>query len=188
MAALGESGIHREGGTRHMGCLRCAVGYHFECPSNIDPCCCEQTIDIVGSPVLSERGRPKLPVDQITDVKSTGRKEAAVRFPIEKGMPCEWRLLKHAGGGVKPIIGCINGIAQARHHGPDKNTLNNSTDNVHRICHKCHNRWHAANDVYYPSERPTGGTPYLPVGKEYLPHDSSTKVNPLETIPGFDKN
>jgi hypothetical protein len=37
-------------------------------------------------------------------------------------------------------------LQQARHHGPDYNTLNNDPTNVSRICHVCHNRWHAAND------------------------------------------
>lgn len=46
-------------------------------------------------------------------------------------------------------MGCLDGKQQARHHGPDKNTLNNDTGNVHRICHQCHNRWHARNDEGY---------------------------------------
>lgn len=56
---------------------------------------------------------------------------------------------KNCGGGQKPIVGCLNGKQQARHHGPDKNTLNNEVGNVHRICHTCHNRWHTLNDDDY---------------------------------------
>lgn len=56
---------------------------------------------------------------------------------------------KNCGGGQFPIVGCLNGIQQARHHGPDKNTLNNERGNVHRICHTCHNRWHTLNDENY---------------------------------------
>jgi len=40
-------------------------------------------------------------------------------------------------------------MQEARHHGPDKNTLNNEKGNVHRICHSCHNRWHTLNDEDY---------------------------------------
>lgn len=56
---------------------------------------------------------------------------------------------KNCGGGTMPIVGCLDGKQQARHHGPDKNTLNNERGNVHRICHTCHNRWHTLNDPDY---------------------------------------
>lgn len=45
-------------------------------------------------------------------------------------------------------VGCDN-LQQCRHHGPDKNTLNNDPGNVHRICHWHHNNWHALNDPDY---------------------------------------
>lgn len=60
---------------------------------------------------------------------------------------------KNAGGGKIPIVGCLDGMQQARHHGPDKNTLNNERGNVHRICHTCHNRWHTLNDPDYIIEQ-----------------------------------
>lgn len=85
----------------------------------------------------------------IRDQQSTGRKRAAKMYPLDKNAPCEWAMLKNCGGGKMPITGCRDGMQQSRHHGPDKNTLNNEQGNVHRICHTCHNRWHALNDEGY---------------------------------------
>lgn len=68
---------------------------------------------------------------------------------MTNGAPCEWSMKKNCGGGEFPIVGCHDGKQQARHHGPDKNTLNNERGNVHRICHSCHNRWHTLNDPNY---------------------------------------
>ena len=85
----------------------------------------------------------------IRDQQSTGRKRAAVMYPLMEGAECEWTRQKNCGGGSKPIVGCVDGKQEARHHGPDKNTLNNDGGNVHRICHKCHNRWHTKNDENY---------------------------------------
>jgi hypothetical protein len=90
----------------------------------------------------------------VRDPKSTGRKRAAVLFPLEREKPCEWRGLANCGGGKFPIIGCYEGNQDHRHHGPDKNTLNNSEGNVHRICDDCHNIWHSQNDPYYDPENP----------------------------------
>lgn len=84
----------------------------------------------------------------LKDQQSTGRKRAAVMYPLSDAA-CEWKMRKNCGGGPKPIVGCVNGRQQARHHGPDKNTLNNDPGNVHRICHVCHNRWHTENDDIY---------------------------------------
>jgi len=88
----------------------------------------------------------------LKDPLSTGRKEAARLYPLDPNKPCEWLGQNNKGGGNFPINGCpvedeckqVN-----RHHGPDKNTLNNEEDNVHRIGFKCHNRWHAKNDANY---------------------------------------
>lgn len=106
--------------------------------------------------------------ESLKDQQSTGRKRAAVRYPLFRDLPCEWRGLLYAGGGEQPIVGCLNGFQQARHHGPDKNTLNNDEGNVHRICHPCHNRWHSRNDQGYT----WGGI--------YRPHDSVTKASDEE--------
>lgn len=85
----------------------------------------------------------------LRDQQSTGRKRAAVMYPLDSDADCEWKMQKNCGGGEHPIIGCTDGKQQARHHGPDKNTLNNDYGNVHRICHTCHNRWHSKNDEGY---------------------------------------
>lgn len=86
---------------------------------------------------------------EVKDPHSTGRKRAAVLYPIEDGAKCEWRRLAYAGGGKRPIVGCVEGLQENRHHGPDKNTLNNAEGNVHRICAGCHNLWHHLNDEDY---------------------------------------
>lgn len=106
--------------------------------------------------------------ESLRDQQSTGRKRAAVKYPLDRDSACEWRGLLHAGGGTRPIVGCLNGKQQARHHGPDKNTLNNDEGNVHRICHTCHNRWHSRNDEGYI----WGGI--------YRPHDPVTKATDKE--------
>lgn len=85
----------------------------------------------------------------LRDQQSTGRKRAARWYPIDETALCEWAMKKNCGGGKHPITGCAANLQQARHHGPDKNTLNNDKGNVHRICHTCHNRWHTLNDPDY---------------------------------------
>lgn len=85
----------------------------------------------------------------LRDQQSTGRKRAAAKFPLDETAPCEWSMKKNCGGGKFPITGCVTGLQMARHHGPDKNTLNNDVGNVHRICATCHNRWHTLNDEGY---------------------------------------
>lgn len=162
-------------------CLGCALGFCEECsnPTDDNMCCCP-----VGSETIqasNKRGGPTKEAEDITDVKSTGRKRAAVLFPITQGSPCEWRRLKFAGGGVNPVIGCLEGIASDRHHGPDKNTLNNTVGNVHRICDHCHNRWHTLNDPAYPHKRPDGDIPFIPDG-EYREHDPITQATEEEVI------
>jgi hypothetical protein len=85
----------------------------------------------------------------LIDQQSTGRKRAARWYPLDPTALCEWSMKTNCGGGKHPITGCAAGLQQARHHGPDKNTLNNEKGNVHRICHTCHNRWHTLNDPDY---------------------------------------
>jgi hypothetical protein len=70
-------------------------------------------------------------------------------YPLVAESACEWQGLSECGGGLYPILGCLSGKQQARHHGPDKSVSNNEEGNVHRICHFCHNRWHAANNAEY---------------------------------------
>lgn len=85
----------------------------------------------------------------LADSQSSGRKQAAKLYPLDGEAPCEWQGKANCGGGSKPILGCLEGKQQARHHGPEKNVQNNEEGNVHRICHYCHYRWHAANDPDY---------------------------------------
>ena len=114
-------------------------------------------------------------------------------MPFLRDQVCGWAGLKHAGGGVIPILGCQgNTIADVksteaarelgadevghRHHGPDKNVLNNTPGmNLHGICSRCHTRWHALNDPFYsPDGRSDeADVPFLPVEPYYF-HDSQT--------------
>lgn len=133
-------------------------------------------------------GRPMSEPSDITDIISTGRKRAAMMYPIFKDMKCEWAGLKFAGGGVEPIMGCVGSVIQPskgpdkgdRHHGPDKNVINNAPDNVHRICSTCHNRWHALNNKYY-GPRPSADVPFMPL-EEYIckKHDPETRATDEE--------
>lgn len=91
----------------------------------------------------------------LRDQQSTGRKRASRLYPLDPDADCEWAGITNAGGGQYPIEGCGGNSKrpvakqECRHHGPDKNTLNNEPGNVHRICVTCHNRWHALNDKGY---------------------------------------
>ena len=120
-------------------------------------------------------------ISEYKDPISTGRKRAAEMYPINPGMACEWANLKNAGGGVVPIVGCIGRAATDRHHGPDKNTMNNAEGNVHRICSFCHNAWHGANDPFY-GERPAPDKPFIPIAGEIHAHDPHTKATTAEIL------
>ena len=179
-------------------CWACVCNLHEEC-YDLTPvddagykCCC---VNVGNKEERESReiGRPVASPEDITDVLSAGRKRAAMLYPIFEGMTCEWAGLKNAGGGVEPIIGCDNNKLSPKkggdgelvqgdvHHGPDKNTLENSPGNAHRICAYCHHRWHAANDKYY-GKRPTredgkvdGTKPFLPLPEyEWVKHDPDT--------------
>jgi hypothetical protein len=137
-------------------------------------------------------------IGTLKEPQSTGRKRVKRMLPIPQGTVCEWAGLARAGGGVKPIVGCVGYPAQDIHHGPDKNTLNNAKqsqgigtlENVHWICSFCHNTWHAANDPYYPrtSKDPEDltlrnyvrdqATPFVPQDPELEihAHDPQTKA------------
>lgn len=184
-------------------CPACAAGYPEECqnpdtvvghPEWIIPCLSAFTsLSVVTEKTKGAVGRPLLDPDQVTDVRSTGRKRAAMVMPFLEDRVCDWAHLKFAGGGVIPILGCEgNTITEAkkteearekgydevghRHHGPDKNVLNNTPGvNLHGVCTPCHTRWHALNNRYYDvAGRPeNASTPFLPVEPYYL-HDSQT--------------
>lgn len=191
-------------------CPACSAGIFEECSNPqpiidasgelwIIPCAIEYEGAVVPAKEKGLVGRPLLDPEQITDVKSTGRKRAAAIMPFFQGQVCGWAGLKHAGGGVIPILGCQgNTIADVktteaarekgadeaghRHHGPDKNVLNNTPEvNLHGICTVCHTRWHAINDPFYSEDgRPDNAAqPFLPVEPYYL-HDSQTTFSPEE--------
>ena len=160
---------------------------------NIIVCCCDAeeaandgVIEevLIGTSTTDKRGN--LPqganksASDVRDPTSTGRKRAVKLKPIIEGMVCEWANLRSAGGGVFPIVGCEGIILTTQkgndertgnvHHGPDKSTLNNSDENLHRVCGKCHNRWHELNNPEYNEPRPKNGGAWVPVA-EFFPHD-----------------
>lgn len=142
-------------------CVSCALGRPEECLYGgcLIPPVAESYTSL--GEALKERvhgGTAK----QLKDPLSTGRKRAAKLYPIHDSEPCEWRGQKNCGGGERPITGCLSGNQESRHHGPVKDTTRNHQGNVHRICTKCHNRWHLLNDLIYDKER-----------YALLPHDPS---------------
>lgn len=190
-------------GSKENPCHSCRAGFHAECMEiwhfEDIVCCCgggvtfdsagnvrvegeASTADVIGGEEVdggylgdSHTGTKSL--GDYKDPISTGRKFAAQAAPIDPGMVCEWAGLARAGGGVKPIVGCIGRPASDRHHGPDKNTMNNAVGtNLHRICDHCHNTWHALNDLEY-GERPEHTKPFIPQGVkgiDWFEHDSVT--------------
>lgn len=162
-------------------CIACEAGAHWECfdPEDLEGslvCCCTVLVTTITAEGESKRGGPLKDATEMRDPKSTGRKRAAQIKPITEGMVCEWAQLARAGGGVIPIIGCMGNDAKHIHHGPDKDTTNNSDENLHRVCHDCHNRWHTLNDPFY-GERPAAGTPFIPLKETNYPHDAGTRVS-----------
>lgn len=185
-----------------MSCAACSVGLYEEClrptpthaPGWIIPCGYSQE----GMPgAVKQKESRFFDPAELTDDTSAGRKRAVVLAPILAGMRCEWEGLKFAGGGPVPILGCRgNRLANAKstaeakalgydevghvHHGPDKSVINNAPGtNLHRICTRCHNRWHAANDAHYDKQRPHPSQPYVP-NVEYFDHDPLTVFTDAE--------
>lgn len=171
-------------GADYLPCPACGAGDHLMCESAVDNHCCCSVVKFDNVEVTKKEsyGDATKTPDAITDVQSTGRKRAATLYPFTEGGICEWTGLKNAGGGVVTVIGCMGNIATDRHHGPDKNTLNNRRENVHLICSPCHNLWHAKNDKFY-GERPPGTEPFIPLdGSDWSQHDSETKAETTELI------
>lgn len=143
-----------------MACIACGRSFHNECEDGCEECHAEQDKKVKAiSQSYGTRGQPVKAPEDVTDPYSTGRKRAAIQYPLFRTNPCEWRGKKNVGGGV-PIVGCIDGKQEHRHHGPIKNPLRNEPGNVHRICTHCHNRWHTTNDSDYDESL-----------YETLPHD-----------------
>lgn len=151
-------------------CLECAEGFHKLCSGGNCACqtCNGEPEPIATSPdnpgedndegVIAGRSRvasgkrraKKLNERELKDPQSTGRHRAVtLHGRANPELPCEWRDKANCGGGSFPILGCITGVQENLHHGPDKNTLNNERSNIHKICSQCHNRWHTLNDPGY---------------------------------------
>jgi hypothetical protein len=185
-------------------CFGCRAGFHNECESvwlevSEQECCCggdvkfdmagnvltqEDTADVItgiDNGYIDDGYQGTKSLSEYSDPVSTGRKRAKEMYPIHAGMVCEWAGLKFAGGGVIPIVGCVGRPASDRHHGPDKNTMNNAPGNLHRICDHCHNTWHALNDPHY-GERPEHTKPFLPLSGECAKHDAVSRATTAEII------
>jgi len=195
-------------GSKEDPCFACRTGFHHECHVwwhwDQDDCCCGGEVKFtptgevkydsedsddpghreVDSGYIKDGYEASKDLADYKDPVSTGRKRAAEMYPISAGMVCEWANLKRAGGGVVPIVGCVGRPASDRHHGPDKNTMNNAPGNLHRICDFCHNTWHAASDPFY-GERPVHTKPFIPQGEkgvDWFDHDSTTKASMEEIL------
>lgn len=176
-------------------CNACRDDMCFMCyipkGDDFEECCCDGThgkfslnLGSSSGTGLKKLGRPFKKDEDMVDYISAGRKRAAELAPIPEDYVCEWSMLMYAGGGIDPIVGCSGNMATDRHHGYDKNTLENTVGiNLHRICADCHNRYHELNDKYYGS-RPVGNVPYLPLPEfgECHEHDRHTRAEPLQVI------
>lgn len=189
-------------------CMACVVHLHHECyePVPVDSdgeqlwqCCCVANPDPDAQGFIDTEaagpGRPMAGIDEITNVLSTGRKRAAMMAVIFPGMLCDWAGLRYAGGGPHPIVGCRgNRIADVkknadlpenadargeRHHGPNKNVLDNSVGvNLHRVCASCHSHWHALNDKFYDDRPADPAAPHYPrEDVKSFKHDSDTMAS-----------
>ncbi len=127
-----------------MVCFSCGRGFHDECLAILDNDCCDKYYSQLDNHSLKNENSPKKEV-----TISAGRKRAAAKYKLDPEARCEWAGLANCGGGLKPIVGCIVGLQQARHHGPIKDPTHNEEENIHRICSSCHNHWHRANDEIY---------------------------------------
>lgn len=148
------------------GCVSCGRGFHEECLTQCKKCHPDEykveRKEVAENTGETSKSSRKSKVRDLKDEKSTGRKRAARLYPIDKDSPCEWLGLKNCGGGRRPIIGCLDGKQQERHHGPVKKTTRNEEGNVHRICEPCHVHWHELNDLIY-DETEYNSLPHDPI-------------------------
>lgn len=151
-----------------MPCSACGRGFHDECYTQCNSCHpqAEHSLNLLPETEQSYKDR-----------RSTGRKRAAVMYPIvcrncnnpttktrkdqtvctcgsRTTDACEWQGKKNCGGGSVAIVGCPDGRQVDRHHGPIKDPMVNEVGNVHRICQKCHQRYHHLNDENWSDSPP----------------------------------
>lgn len=162
-------------------CIECLRSFHVVCGV---PCCCGTAVFISDATVSSDADEESTTQSNtnydtsdseaewrvssggtrrgkrdasLKDQQSTGRKRAAQVLSLDREALCHWHDASPTnpkGGGLYPVVfGCQN-TQVARHHGPDKNTLNNSEDNLSAICAFHHNNWHAKNDPEYRPGNP----------------------------------
>lgn len=166
-------------------CVNCAAEMPYQYCLWTDKGCKEEEDELTAEAVdLSFDD--DIPTEKVMrDPVSTGRKRAAVMYPIKAGQVCEWAFKKNCGGGIDPIMGCAGRPASHIHHGPDKSTLNNDRDNISLVCEFCHNRWHVANDKFY-SIRPVDNSTWIPhiniEGREILPLSAIQKATKQEVL------
>lgn len=155
-------------------CLMCKRGSHRACTGC--ECTHASVKEVEEQPARTTRAFK--PDHALKDQQSTGRKRAARAYPIictvcdtpinlrnkkclcEEGPsypPCDWRGKANCGGGEFPMLGCVEGLATDRHHGPDKRVTNNEAGNVHLICVWCHHGWHGKNDPGYDWNKTSHG-------------------------------
>lgn len=168
-------------------CVNCAAEYPDTfCLWSIEGCRSQIEVDGKATDPDFELGFNEPTEERVMkDPVSTGRKRAAVAYPIQAGQVCEWAFRKNAGGGIEPIIGCAGRPASHIHHGPDKSTLNNDRDNISLVCEFCHNRWHVANDKFY-GKRPEDNSTWIPhvniIGREIQPLSTMVKATKMEIL------
>lgn len=168
----------------HILRCNCIIGFHEEClyiSEDGTECCCPSEDEIPNLiPSLSTRQPGELKhAEDVRDPKSTGRKRAVLVKKIEDGDVCEWAGLAKAGGGHAPVVGCVGNPARHVHHGPNKSTLDNRLENLHKICHNCHVRWHSLNDPFYGPDTPNED--WLPE-VYWVEHDPETKATMQEIL------
>lgn len=161
-----------------MACRSCVRELHDECPNpkENDECCCKSENEESTESIFIGVEKPgKVRVAKSDVSISAGRKRAATLYPLHPEEDCEWKGFYNCGGGLYPIVGCTDGKQEARHHGPVKNTEVNHRGNIHRICHGCHNNWHAKNDPYYDRDDKAAEARFA-----LLPHQPRDMITGLE--------
>lgn len=167
-------------------CRDCLLGQHDKCANtylDYHYCTCEHTSTLVDVQApLSAIGAALIdPADALSgtsddelgnrfkrrlkdegslkDIQSTGRKRAAVLYPLKdengRPIPCDFagrrnvlpNFMQVQIDGCGTRQGTVAGIAQARHH-HNYTVTDNERSNVGLLCHSCHNLLHSKNDPF----------------------------------------